>query len=306
MKVRIVTRSGKDLVPGGVAVSEQATVEELKLSLYKAKPHLYPARQRLTLPPPEGQRKPQVLESGKRLSDYAVTGTSVITLKDLGTQIGYSTVFFWEYFGPILVYLGFYFLPEYIYPSHRTQQKGQVQQLACAYWTFHYVKRILETFFLHKFSHGTMPIFNLFKNCAYYWGFAAFVAYFINHPLYTAPPLSRAQPLLLFAMLCQLSNFWCHIILAKLRSGSSSTGYQIPHGFLFEYITCANYYCEILGWVAFTAAVQTVAAGIFITAGAGQMAIWAKAKHARLRKIFDGKDGKPKYPRRWIMLPPLF
>lgn len=32
-----------------------------------------------------------------------------------------------------------------------------------------------------------MPLFNLFKNCFYYWMFTAYVAYHINHPLYTAP-----------------------------------------------------------------------------------------------------------------------
>ena len=52
-----------------------------------------------------------------------------------------------------------------------------------------------------------MPVFNLFKNCAYYWGFAAFVAYFINHPLYTAPPVPRAVAALAFSMLCQFANF---------------------------------------------------------------------------------------------------
>jgi very-long-chain enoyl-CoA reductase len=54
-----------------------------------------------------------------------------------------------------------------------------------------------------------MPIFNLFKNCAYYWGFAAFVAYFINHPLYTPPPQGRAVAALLFSMACQFVNFRC-------------------------------------------------------------------------------------------------
>jgi len=32
---------------------------------------------------------------------------------------------------------------------------------------------------------------------------------------------------------------------------------------------------------------------------------WAIAKHKRLRKLFDGKDGRKAYPRRWIILPPF-
>jgi len=30
-------------------------------------------------------------------------------------------------------------------------------------WTLHYAKRLLETIFVHRFSHSTMPIRNLFK-----------------------------------------------------------------------------------------------------------------------------------------------
>ena len=82
---------------------------------------------------------------------------------------------------------------------------------------------------------------------------------------------------------------------------------MIPHGFLFEYITCPNYTTEILGWIGFTLATQTVAAGIFTLVGAGQMAQWAMGKHARLKRLFNGKDGMPRYPRnRWVMLPPFF
>ena len=59
--------------------------------------------------------------------------------------------------------------------------------LAAICWSFHYAKRLLETLFVHRFSNATMPVMNLFKNCGYYWGFAAYVAYHVNHPLYTTP-----------------------------------------------------------------------------------------------------------------------
>lgn len=97
----------------------------------------------------------------------------------------------------------------------------------------------------------------------------------------------------------------CHLILASLRKPGDKE-YKIPKGFLFNYITCANYTAEILGWMMFGIATQTMAAFLFITAGASQMAIWALQKHKRMLKQFDGKDGREKYPKRWIMLPPFF
>lgn len=74
-------------------------------------------------------------------------------------------------------------------------------------------------------------------------------------------------------------------------------GYAIPRGFGFDYITCANYTFEIYGWILFAAATWTLPALIFIAAGAGQMAIWAKAKHMRLRKVcaFSVPAPKPTY-----------
>ena len=208
--------------------------------------------------------------------------------------------------------------------SCRAPEKGVVQNLALAYWSFHYVKRLLETAFVHKcagaqrgpecwpprlleaahawrplapalqqhlhsflplppgrpcrFSHATMPILNLFKNCAYYWLFAAYVsragwlagrhgaaaaagvliaraetqapaalmrewecalravplakllcaspcmqvAYFVNHPLYTAPPTRRAVAALAAAMLCQFANFRCGLPRACWHGAVSS------------------------------------------------------------------------------------
>lgn len=47
----------------------------------------------------------------------------------------------------------------------------------------------------------------------------------------------------------------CHIILSNLRKPGEK-GYKIPSGFLFNYITCANYFAEIMGWVCFSFATR--------------------------------------------------
>eukprot|EP00887_Chlorella_sp_A99_P006051 scaffold22.g6051.t1 len=293
IKLQIKSRSGRDIFPDGLVLPDTATVEQLQQRFAELKPKYYPSRQRFTLPPPvDGSaRSGPALVPGKRLIDYGLADGSVLLFKDLGPQIGYRTVFFWEYLGPLLVYPLFYLLPHLAYPSfHYSRPKVLAQQLALAYWSFHYAKRILETFLVHKFSHGTMPVFNLVKNCSYYWGFAAFVSYF------TVAALA-------LALLFQLGNLRCHAILAGLRPGGGRAAagggaYQIPCGFLFNYITCANYTCEILGW--------TLAAAVFTVVGAAQMAQWAAGKHRRLRNTFDGQEGREKYPRRWVMLPPFF
>ena len=63
---------------------------------------------------------------------------------------------------------------------------------------FHFLKRELETAFVHRFSMATMPFSNLPRNCAHYWlGSGLFVAYFTYHPLYTPPPWSNTVVLVL-------------------------------------------------------------------------------------------------------------
>ena len=228
-----------------------------------------------------------------------------VVFKDLGPQIGYSTVFFLEYFGPLCVYPLFYLFAERVYGVPHAPVLAQ--QLALAYHSLHYAKRILETFLVHEFSHGTMPVANLFRNCGYYWTFAAFISYFINHPLYTSPPRERVVGAFSAALVCQALNLYSHVVLSRLRSDGSKA-YKIPRSFLagFNFVTCANYMWEILGWACFNVATQSLFGIVFMLCGAAQMSAWAAAKHARLRKTFDGKEGREKYPRRWRLLPPFY
>ncbi|GIL45180.1 hypothetical protein Vafri_2504 [Volvox africanus] len=303
MKLEVVSRSGQTIAT--LDVNPEAPVSELKRKFYGLKRKYYPSRQRFTLPLKPGEKRGTVLDDSKSLSHYGLGDGGKVEFKDLGPQIGYSTVFFWEYFGPLVVYPLFFFFPKYLYPHlEAPKQHHLVQKLAVAYWSFHYAKRILETFTVHKFGHATMPIFNLFKNCAYYWGYAAYVSYFVNHPKFTPPNEKASVACLGLALLMQLGNLRSHLILSNLRKPGEKD-YKIPRGFLFNNVTCANYTFEIWGWLLYSAAVQSIPAYLFAITGALQMTQWAIAKHKRLVKTFDGKDGRPKYPRRWIVFPPF-
>ncbi|XP_020577814.1 very-long-chain enoyl-CoA reductase-like [Phalaenopsis equestris] len=310
MKITVVSRSGREIIKGGIELDASATVSDLQLAIHSRIKKLYPARQRLTLPLQTGEhKKPVALNSAKGLSDYFDGNAKSVTVvfKDLGPQVSYRTLFFCEYLGPLVIYPIFYFFPVYKYFGYEEKRViHPVQTYAMYYWCFHYFKRIMETFFIHRFSHATSPLSNVFRNCAYYWTFGTYIAYYVNHPLYT--PVSELQWKIGFGfgLLCQFSNLYCHIILKNLRSSDGNGGYQIPRGFLFNIVTCANYTTEIYQWVGFNVATQTVAGYLFLLAATIIMSNWAIAKHRRLKKLFDGKEGKAKYPRRWVILPPFF
>jgi very-long-chain enoyl-CoA reductase len=127
------------------------------------------------------------------------------------------------------------------------------------------------------------------------------------HPLYTPPTCKSARTIgpILFAI-SQLLNFKAHIDLRNLRPAGTRIR-QVPRGVLFKFISCPNYLFEILAWVGFTMASQSVPAACFTVVGAAQMTVWAIQKHKRYRKEFNGEDGRELYPRnRKILIPFIF
>ncbi|XP_018609224.1 very-long-chain enoyl-CoA reductase-like isoform X3 [Scleropages formosus] len=198
-------------------VEPHATVAEIKCLLHKCYPKWYPARQALKLDP-----KGKTLKDDEILENLPVGTTATMYFKDLGPQLGWTMVFLAEYIGPLFIYLLFYFRLPYIYsPKYTfTSSPYPVVPLACLCHSFHYVKRLIETIFVHRFSHGTMPLRSMVKNCLYYWGFAAWLAYYINHPLYTPPSYGNRQiyyALILF-LLCEAGNFSINLALNNLKS----------------------------------------------------------------------------------------
>lgn len=281
---------------GTVNVDSSKTILDVKRAFNVQKSYLYPDRQMFKLDTTSKPLKDEELLVNLKPNDSDGNALKLY-FKDLGPQVGWTTVFLTEYAGPLFIYLIFYFRPAFIYGT-RPSGYLDVVNYACYAWTFHYAKRLLETVFVHRFSHATMPIRNIFKNSFYYWGFTAFVAYYINHPLYTLPFFGSKQIYIGLAgfIFNELGNFSIHIALRNLRPAGSKVRKipfptSNPFTILFNFVSCPNYTYEIGSWIFFTLMVQSVPALLFTIAGGYQMTIWALGKHRNYRKEFE------KYPR---------
>ncbi|KAM9621114.1 very-long-chain enoyl-CoA reductase-like isoform 3-T3 [Morphnus guianensis] len=310
-------------------VEPNATIREIRLMFHKLYPRWYPARQSIKLDP-----KGKSLRDEEILQHLPVGTTATLYFKDLGPQIGWTTVFLIEYTGPLFIYFLFYFRMPFVYGLDERFTSSPhpvvntlkcfclaVSSLACICHSFHYIKRLIETVFVHRFSHGTMPLRNIVKehslmlsvwlwhraavemqtpcfldvceNCLYYWGFAAWLAYYINHPLYTPPSYGKKQinfAVIMF-LLCEAGNFSIHVALSDLRRNGSKTR-KIPYPtknpftWLFFFVSCPNYTYEVGTWISFTIMTQCVPVGLFTLLCFIQMTIWAKDKHCTYLREF--------------------
>jgi very-long-chain enoyl-CoA reductase len=165
MKITIASRNPKSSkFPVTLDIEGSATsikTSDVNKALEKKFPTYYVDRQRLTT------EDKKVLSIDQTLQEQGITEDTTIYFKDLGPQIGWRTVFMIEYGGPILIHPIFYYLSKFVYGSSFTHSP---MQTAAYYMVMaHFIKRELETVFVHRFSHGTMPFRNVFKNSAHYW-----------------------------------------------------------------------------------------------------------------------------------------
>ncbi|GFE52841.1 hypothetical protein BaOVIS_002450 [Babesia ovis] len=169
---------------------------------------------------------------------------------------------------------------------------------------FHFLKREFESVFIHRFSKSTMPIANLFINCFHYWILCALgIGYFVFHPRYNEIILfSKHEKTVLIALFfyCQFMTLMTHITLRNLRpKGTKVRG--IPHNWGFQYVSCANYFWELMIWVVVALYSNTVSAYIFTVAVGFILFEWAKKKHYKYIKEFPNYDR-----RRKIIIPFIY
>lgn len=283
-------------LPVSLTFGPTDTIADVKKDINRHFPRLPVTRQRLSL------ESKEVLEDDRALSSLSDNVT--LYLKDLGPQVSWRTVFMVEYLGPLLIAPIFYHFPQ-IY-GQGTFKHSRMQTLVYGLVMLHYLKREFETVFVHRFSHATMPAFNIVKNSAHYWFLSGlFLAGSTFAPWYSASRISgtlRDNEVYLKCLagvwaFAELSNLSCHITLRNLRPAGTRKR-AIPYGYGFNWISCPNYTFEILAWSTVLALTLDPAVAIFLAVGTVQMVVWAIKKHKNYKKEF-GKD----YPKRWVIFP---
>ncbi|GAQ08224.1 putative enoyl reductase C646.07c [Aspergillus lentulus] len=304
----VVQPRGKPIrkLPKELQIGPNASTQEIYSSLAEASGFSI-HRLRIT----KGSDRTVVPNSkGTSVNDIGLRDQSVVHVKDLGPQIAWRTVFIIEYLGPLLIHPLFLFpLRPYIYYNFDKPlpEPSDLQLLICGLLTVHFVKRELETLFVHRFSNATMPVRHIFRNSAHYWVLAGFnIAYWIFRPD-AAAATNKPNPALLYSGLAlfvfgELANLNTHLVLRDLRRpGTTERG--IPSGFGFNLVTCPNYLFEIIAWIGvYLVSGMSWSVLFFITIGGSIMASWAAKKERRYRKEFGDKYKR----KRFVIIPGIF
>ncbi|KAI0714285.1 3-oxo-5-alpha-steroid 4-dehydrogenase-domain-containing protein [Cerioporus squamosus] len=276
------------------------TVLDVKKAIAAKNPELYPARQKLTL---KGDNK--ALSDETLLKDAARSGR----FGGGGEGFG-STDQLEDRAGPLIIHPLFYHFPRVFFGG--PVQHSTLQTYVYAAVLLHFIKRELETMFVHRFSHGTMPFFNVFKNSAHYHFLSGvLLSWSVYSPTFAANSpwirgTIRENPTFLWSCLAvflfaELSNLRTHLTLRNLRP-AGTTKRAIPQGYGFSLVSCPNYLFETLAWTSIAVMTGSYAAWLFLAVSTYQMAVWAVKKHRNYKKEF-GKE----YPRnRKAMIPFIF
>ena len=121
-------------------------------------------------------------------------------------------------------------------------------------WIFHYAHRSLFFPFMTRTKHKKIPLSIVLMGIFFNFVNADLNGYFMSH-FFDGQELT---PLLTFRfgfglflfVIGMYINIRADYKLIKLRK-TATNGYKIPRGWLFDFISCPNYFGEILEWLGF-------------------------------------------------------
>ncbi|KAM3392034.1 hypothetical protein ACQJBY_013268 [Aegilops geniculata] len=137
--------------------------------------------------------------------------------------------------------------------------EGLRAELLAAALAVHFLKRVLEVLFIHRYS-GNMPL-NTALTISSSYLLSAITMIYAQHLAVELPDptTNLLYPGMLLFAVGIAGNFYHHYLLSQLRKGGDDDkGYKIPKGGLFEFVTCPHYLFEITGFFGFAMISQTV------------------------------------------------
>lgn len=121
-------------------------------------------------------------------------------------------------------------------------------------WLFHYIHRAMIFPFMTRTKGKKIPVvivlMGMFFNFVNAFLNGAYMAYYFDGHSITLVMFVRLSVGLLLFVLGMYINIRSDYMLINLRK-TGETGYKVPHGWLFEYISCPNYFGEMLEWLGF-------------------------------------------------------
>ena len=182
--------------------------------------------------------------------------------------------------------------------------KNEVMLIFLCLWEAHYIHRA----FIYTFSitEGTkqMPALVMFMAFGFNIGNAFVNGWYIFSLSGGYPAEWLKDPRFLLGISIFLAGYginrWADFKLRRLRK-PGETGYSIPYGGLFRWISCPNYFGEIIEWAGWAIATWSLPGLAFAVWTFANLAPRARAHHAWYRQRF------PAYPEeRKALLPGLW
>nr|CAB3451982.1 unnamed protein product [Digitaria exilis] len=167
--------------------------------------------------------------------------------------------------------------------------QGPRAHLLAAAIAIHFLKRVLEVLFVHRYS-GSMPLVTALFISSYYLSssIAMIYAQHLSNGL-PDPAVDLLYPGVLVFFVGIAGNFYHHYLLSRLRAsgggGSDKKVYKIPRGGLFELVVCPHYLFEIIGFFGFAMISQT----LYALAVAIGTAAYLAGRSAATRKWYAAK-----------------
>jgi len=160
-------------------------------------------------------------------------------------------------------------------------------------WQLHYLQRTFVYPLLMRVGAKRTPLATAALAFAFNCANGALNAYAISHGALRHSEAWLADPRFLAGAAVFLAGFAINLhadaVLRRLRR-PGETGYRIPTGGLYRYVSCPNYLGEILEWCGFALAAWTWAAAVFAAFTIANLLPRALTHHRWYRETF------PDYP----------